>query len=218
MINKKIIYLISIIILFFSFKIFANLNIKLPFSSGEKFYLTQGYDTGTHINKDTYALDLSQNGCDAYGKKVVAVADGIIRKAGNLEKTYGFFVDVSHGDFIGRYAHLKEFIVNKDDLVKQGQVLGYIGNTGLKISSGACPEYPGTHLHFRATKILENGTEVAYKPEPISGYTNLMAGNWYTSDNHLAKIESPVVSEEKKQGWFSKLWSNLKQVFRKTGD
>jgi hypothetical protein len=47
----------------------------------------------------------------------------------------------------------------------------------------ACPSYPGTHLHFAVYQKQADGAITAYKPEPISGYTNLLAGNWYISDN-----------------------------------
>jgi len=52
-------------------------SVKLPYAKGQSFVVTQGYDTPpTHIKKDSYALDLTQNGCDAYGVPVVAAASG----------------------------------------------------------------------------------------------------------------------------------------------
>ena len=48
-------------------------SVKLPYVKGQSFLVTQGYNTPpTHIKKDSYALDLTQNGCDAYGMPVVA--------------------------------------------------------------------------------------------------------------------------------------------------
>jgi len=53
---------------------------------------------------------------------------------------YGWFVKIEHdnGD-VTCYAHLKKFIVEVGDKVSQGDIIGYMGNTG--ISSGP-------HLHF----------------------------------------------------------------------
>lgn len=191
---------------------FTSLDFRLPFEKDESFYLTQGYEIGTHLKKDAFALDFAQNGCNAHGKAVLAVSDGVVKNVGNFEKTYGLYVDLIHADTVGRYAHLKEYIVKKGDNVKQGQVIGYIGNTGLKISSGACADYPGTHLHFRVTKVLEDGTEIAYKPEPISGYTNLLAGNWYKSDNYLAVATTTQPLGQEKKGWLSVVWGKIKSA------
>src|ERR1700735_1193768 len=56
--------------------------IKLPYESGQRFVVVQGYNTPpTHINKDLYAIDFSQDGCDAYGKLAVAAADGKVMLA-----------------------------------------------------------------------------------------------------------------------------------------
>ena len=75
------------------------------------------------------------------GTPVRATGDGRIiwmeRKGG-----YGNAVIIDHGDRITTlYAHLSKFNSNlkKDSRVKQGQVIGYIGMTGLAT---------GPHLHY----------------------------------------------------------------------
>ena len=53
--------------------------LKLPYSRGQSFVVVQGYDSPpTHIKKDLYAIDFSQNGCDAYGKIAVAASSGVV--------------------------------------------------------------------------------------------------------------------------------------------
>ena len=129
---------------------FADLFLKLPYEAGEEFIIIQGYNSlPTHINKDLYALDLSQNSCDAYGKPALAVADGMvisIKSSGD----YGNSVILDHGNNIESiYAHLikDSFFVKKGEKVITGQLLGRIGSTG-KVFGTACLEHPGTHLHF----------------------------------------------------------------------
>jgi murein DD-endopeptidase MepM/ murein hydrolase activator NlpD len=47
---------------------------------------------------------------------------------------------VNHGyGFETRYAHMTKFIVYPGQKVKRGQILGYVGNTGLSF---------GNHLHY----------------------------------------------------------------------
>ena len=83
------------------------------------------------------------------------------------------------------YGHLNQILVLKDQEVTQGRKIGTVGNTGYCLG-GACEEYPGTHLHFR---MLDKDGK-AYKPEPMSGYTNFETGQWCLSDNY--DIESPT--------------------------
>ncbi|MGQ9844853.1 MAG: murein hydrolase activator EnvC family protein [Caldisericia bacterium] len=73
------------------------------------------------------------------GTPVKAVADGIIIYADWLG-SYGIVVFIKHGSNITTvYAHLKYFIVEVNQYVKQGEIIGYVDNTGLST---------GPHLHF----------------------------------------------------------------------
>ena len=58
---------------------------------------------------------------------------------------YGNHVRIEHGDgYTTRYAHMSSVITSLDgQLVKQGQVIGYVGCTGWST---------GTHLHFEVRK------------------------------------------------------------------
>ena len=126
---------------------------KLPYAKGESFVVTTGYDSPpTHIKKDAYAIDFTQNGCDAYGKPAVAALPGtvwVVQENG-YNGGYGTqLLVVSDGAVVGRYAHLipGSIVVAAGDAIKQGMTLGMIGDTGL-VAGMACAEHPGTHLHF----------------------------------------------------------------------
>ena len=61
----------------------------------------------------------------------------------------GNYVSINHGDgFSSVYMHLTRYIVSKGSYVNAGQVIGYVGSTGLST---------GPHLHFG---IAYNGTYV----------------------------------------------------------
>ena len=163
--------------------------VKLPYAKGKKFIVTQGYNTPpTHIKKDLYALDFTQNGCDAYGKTVVAAASGtamfVSQKGYN--GGYGTELIIDHGrNIVSRYAHMipdSLLVAASGTAIRQGQPIGLLGDTGL-VMGAACADHPGTHLHFAMDTVNDDGTFSAYDPEPISGYTNILAGNWYLSDN-----------------------------------
>ena len=66
----------------------------------------------------------------AYGAPVVAPADGrIIRAVAHPE--YGNLVEIDHGDGLAtRYAHLSAFDVSDGAVVRTGQTIGRVGNSG----------------------------------------------------------------------------------------
>jgi murein DD-endopeptidase MepM/ murein hydrolase activator NlpD len=164
--------------------------LKLPYQAGESFVVTQGYDSPpTHIKKDLYATDWSQNGCEAYGKPVVAALAGkvILAETADRDTGYGLQVLVDHGgNHVTRYAHLERdsIAVAAGDAVPQGAMVGRVGDTGYVVGA-ACPDHYGTHLHFALYNLGPDGEYDAVKPEPISGYTDIMEGKWYLSDNEI---------------------------------
>lgn len=102
-----------------------------------------GYNWGIlhHYN----AVDIA-NSC---GTPVIAAAEGLVVPDDNTPAAidewnggYGNFVLIEHpfGDGVRtRYAHLEKLTVQIGDYVKQGQVIGLMGDTG---------EASGCHVHF----------------------------------------------------------------------
>jgi murein DD-endopeptidase MepM/ murein hydrolase activator NlpD len=168
--------------------------LKLPYAAGETFVVAQGYHTSpTHLGKDDDALDFAQDGCDAYGRAVVAAAAGkvIFSSQAGYNGGYGSEVIMSFasGTQVMRYAHLipGSIVVAPGASVAQGQRIGAVGNTGL-VEGGACSVHPGTHLHFAVYDVTARGGYRARIPEPISGNTGIVAGAWYRSDNGFPAI------------------------------
>lgn len=161
----------------------------LPFPSGQYWTLTQSYEQGSHVDygfefgDDSYALDFTQNGCEAYGEPVTPMADGFILEVateGNGDHGYGNTVMVDHGDgYVSRYGHLSAIWVAEGDIVNNTDAIGTVGNTGYAIGS-ACSEHPGTHLHIALYKDNE-----AIKPEPLSGNTDLQEYCWYNREGDV---------------------------------
>jgi murein DD-endopeptidase MepM/ murein hydrolase activator NlpD len=73
------------------------------------------------------------------GSPIAAAADGTVSYAG-FHGGHGNFVQIRHGGDMGSgYAHMSRFIVRVGQHVSAGQVIGYVGSTGLST---------GPHLHF----------------------------------------------------------------------
>lgn len=82
------------------------------------------------------------------GDKIVAVRSGVVSRA-TYDSSSGYYVVVNHGDgFSSLYMHMTHYVVSVGQTVSQGQVLGYVGSTGVST---------GPHLHF---SITYNGTHV----------------------------------------------------------
>ena len=166
-------------------------NLKLPFSEGEKWAVTQGYHGSfSHFKGNSiYSIDFSLSGGQDFGKPILAAADGIAYLKENKNKKgafydYGKYIDIDHGDYISRYAHLLDFAVENGQYVRQGEIIGYCDSTGYST---------GSHLHFAFFK-KENGKIIPIPPEPISGYTNFedefARNKEYVSDNKLVESDS----------------------------
>jgi murein DD-endopeptidase MepM/ murein hydrolase activator NlpD len=84
------------------------------------------------------------------GTPVRAVADGTVRRAG-WSGGYGNLLEVAHQrGYATRYGHLRSIAkgVRSGTRVRQGQVIGYVGMTGLAT---------GPHLHY---EFRENGRPI----------------------------------------------------------
>jgi len=90
------------------------------------------------------------------GTPVVAAFSGRVEIAGWLGG-YGLIVVLSHGDtHETRYAHLSEVLVKPGQEIKQGNVIGLVGSTGMST---------GPHLHFEIWQKMQEGL-VAIDPTP----------------------------------------------------
>ena len=73
------------------------------------------------------------------GTPIYASRTGVVTAA-TYGKSAGYYVSINHGDgFSSIYMHMTRYVVSKGQAVSAGQVIGYVGSTG--VSSGP-------HLHF----------------------------------------------------------------------
>ena len=77
------------------------------------------------------------------GSPITAAADGRVASAG-WHGGYGQQVAIAHADGVRTtYSHMSRIAAHAGELVRRGQVIGYVGSTGLST---------GPHLHFEAYK------------------------------------------------------------------
>ena len=114
-----------------------------------------------------YKTQQFHNGMDftaRIGTPIYATGDGKIAKVESSARGYGKYVIIDHGfGYKTLYAHMSKFKVTIGQKVNRGDVIGYVGNTGLS---------SGPHLHYEVHKYGE-------KINPVNFYFNDLTAEQY---------------------------------------
>jgi len=119
--------------------------------------LTSGFGWRIH---PIYGTRRHHNGTDVssagiHGTKILAAKSGVVTTS-EYSSSYGNYVVVSHSDgYQTLYAHMSRRAVSVGDIVKQSDVLGYVGSTGAST---------GSHLHYEVWKDGERTDAELYYP------------------------------------------------------
>lgn len=124
-------------------KMLASLPAIQPISKKDLIRYSSGFGMRLHpilkIMKMHTGLDLSAK----RGSPIYATGDGVVKYA-RKSRAYGNEVVLDHGfGYQTRYAHMRQYIVHRGQKIKRGEVIGYVGNTGISTAS---------HLHYEVMK------------------------------------------------------------------
>ena len=119
--------------------------------------MASGYGYRIHpiykTRKMHYGMDFSAK----IGTEIYATGDGVVSKVKRSKRGYGNYVKINHGyGYETLYAHMSKYIVKKGQKVKRGEVIGYVGNTGISTAP---------HLHYEVRKDNK-------KINPVNFYYN----------------------------------------------
>ncbi len=119
--------------------------------------VTSGYGPRIH---PVFRTETFHDGIDLdapEGTPVVAVKDGVVLRVARSQ-SYGRTVELDHGEALTTfYAHLAEVLVETGMPVRQGDVLGTVGRTGIALRP---------HLHFEVRLRGRPQDPVAWLPGP----------------------------------------------------
>lgn len=128
-------------------------------------------DPFTKIRKKHYGMDFTAK----KGTPVYATGNGVVKRADNSSSGYGNHIRIDHGfGYVSLYAHLSKYNVRRDQKVKRGDIIGYVGNTGRSI---------GPHLHYEIFKDNQ-------KINPLNFYYGNLSPEEFKSLLSLSKQEN----------------------------
>ncbi len=156
-------------------RLFAAIPAIQPVPKKETVILASGFGIRIH---PIYKVRKMHSGIDfaaPIGTPIYAAADGVIDNVEISFTGYGKKVEIDHGfGYRTRYAHMHAFAVRNGQKVKRGELIGYVGDTGLSTAP---------HLHY---EVFIGGTQV----NPIHYFFNDLNPAEYAKIIELASIEN----------------------------
>ena len=117
-------------------------DLELPFLCGSSWGGVSN-ESSAHRNNEIDFNMTGTSGNEDLGEPVLAAAAGTVRWEGGAQSAYGNYVEIDHGGgYSTLYAHLDTKSAGIGDTVRQGELIGTVGNTDGN-SSGI-----SAHLHF----------------------------------------------------------------------
>ena len=111
-----------------------------------------------------------------YGAPIVAAADGQVSLSG-WSGGYGRQVRIAHGGgMVTSYSHMSRLVAEQGSFVRQGQLIGYVGSSGLST---------GPHLHY---EVHRNGTAINPLSVRLGNRALLEGPELERFKAHLAKL------------------------------
>lgn len=143
----------------------------LPVAGHITSYFGNRYHPILHFTRFHAGVDIGAS----WGSPIVAIGDGQIVGAG-WAGGYGRQVRIAHaGGLVSSYSHMSEIAASPGSFVRAGQVIGYVGSSGLST---------GPHLHY---EVLANGRPV----NPLSvRFTSVRVADSHVADAVKARLKA----------------------------
>ena len=115
-----------------------------PIKNEDLTRMASGYgyrtDPFTKIRKFHYGMDFTA----PRGTPIYASGDGIVKRVDSRSSGYGRHIRIDHGyGYVSLYAHLYKYNVRRNQKVKRGDIIGFVGSSGRS---------QAPHLHYEIFK------------------------------------------------------------------
>jgi murein DD-endopeptidase MepM/ murein hydrolase activator NlpD len=136
----------------------------IPISTRDLTRIASGFGLRIH---PVYKISKLHEGMDftaPLGTEIYASGDGTVESVSSNKRGMGNYIVLDHGfGYSSVYAHLEGFNVRSGQKVRRGDVIGYVGNTGMSVAP---------HLHY---EIRLNGVNV----DPVNYFFNDLSASEY---------------------------------------
>jgi murein DD-endopeptidase MepM/ murein hydrolase activator NlpD len=146
-------------------RLLASIPAIMPMNQKELAHaVTSGFGWRTHPIYKTVVFHTGMDFSAEQGTPIYATGDAVVEVAENLLQGYGRHVVLDHGyGYKSLYGHMSKMAVKKGQKVSRGQLIGYVGSTGLSTAP---------HIHY---EVIKNGEKV----NPINYYYNDLSPEQY---------------------------------------
>ena len=157
---------------------------------GEAF-ASSGFGWRLHPVLGTWRMHAGRDFAAPEGAPVVAALSGSVLSSG-LAGGYGIAVELEHANPRRRtlYGHLSEIYVRPGQRVRQGEVIGRVGNTGLST---------GPHLHFELRRSNGSGW-IAVDPTDLDGLSPSLETDVPLSEDAVSTLMAQVLKTLERPG------------------
>jgi murein DD-endopeptidase MepM/ murein hydrolase activator NlpD len=145
-------------------QLIASIPAIMPLNNKDLKHMPSGYGWRTHPIYKTQEFHPGMDFTAEQGTPIYATGDGKIETADALAHGYGNHVVINHGfGYKTLYGHMSKIVAKVGAKVKRGELIGYVGSTGLST---------GPHVHY---EVIRNGEKV----NPINFYYNDLSPEQY---------------------------------------
>jgi len=146
-----------------------------PIANEDLKHQPSGFGWRTHPIYKTPEFHPGMDFSAPQGTEIRATGDGVVLRADDGAQGYGNHVVINHGyGYETLYGHMLKFVVHIGQQIKRGQLIGYVGSTGLSTAP---------HVHY---EVHKNGQIV----NPINFYYNDLTPEQYQKLIELSEQSS----------------------------
>ena len=125
-------------------KLLASIPAIQPISNEDLRHQPSGFGWRTHPIYKTPEFHPGMDFSAPQGTEIFATGDGVVERADASAQGYGNHVVINHGyGYETLYGHMSKIAVKSGQQVKRGQLIGYVGSTGLSTAP---------HVHYEVHK------------------------------------------------------------------